>query len=351
MSLRHRQLAFIPGGRAEFWMRWLGIPLISIFIIVVGEYDRIGDPAFWLSEGFWPRLLLVLILTVIIWEGNVRIYAVLDQRYPWARNPRRRLLMQGLASISFSLLVIAVPAILIPETFGGSDFLGKSILLGLMISICVNAIYIGWHFLEEWKLSLTLAEQLKRQNIESRFEMLKNQVNPHFLFNSLNTLVTLIEEDRDTAICFTEQLARIYRYVLQNKDKELVPLATELNCVQAYLYLLQTRFGDNLRVSVDVSELLREASVAPLALQMLIENAVKHNVVSRDAPLTIEVFVDGDRHIVVRNTVNKKKVTEDSTRVGLQNIRDRYSFLSSSQVVVENDTKSFAVKLPLLEAV
>lgn len=189
-------------------------------------------------------------------------------------------------------------------------------------------------------------EKLQKESIVAKYESLKNQVNPHFLFNNLNALTNIVYEDREKAVKFIKQLSDVYRYVLDTRDQEVVPLKDELEFLQAYTSLQQIRFGDKLSIRVSLPN--GESYVAPLALQMLIENAIKHNVISEDDPLAIRVYQE-DGYIVVRNNLQRKAVTgEPSSGVGLENIARRYELLTDKKVVVQEDAEAFTVKIPVL---
>lgn len=174
-------------------------------------------------------------------------------------------------------------------------------------------------------------------------------MNPHFLFNNLNVLASLLYQDAQQASEFLQQFSRVYRYVLQNHEKEVVEVAAELEFMESYVYLLRARFRESLRIDIIVPEALRSRYVVPVALQMLLENALKHNVSSRSRPLHIEVFATPDHaQLVVRNALQPKVAMESSTNLGLENIRRRYGFVSSQPVEVVRDGTSFTVRLPLL---
>jgi LytS/YehU family sensor histidine kinase len=191
------------------------------------------------------------------------------------------------------------------------------------------------------------AKNLQRESIIARYETLKNQVSPHFLFNSLNALTNLVYEDQDKAVKFIKQLSEVYRYVLDSREKEVVDIMEEAGFLSAYLFLQQIRFGEKLILNVNLSG--ARGYVAPLVLQMLVENAIKHNIIAEDDPLTISISVVEDV-IVVQNNLQPKSVTmEESTGVGLDNIVKRYAFLTDRPVVITHDDK-FTVKLPLLSA-
>lgn len=193
------------------------------------------------------------------------------------------------------------------------------------------------------------SEQLREENIRSQFEMLKNQVNPHFLFNSLNVLVSLIKLEPDVAERFTEQLSKVYRYVLENKEKDMVSVKTELDFLQSYIFLLEIRFKDKFIVKVNVEEAYYNYQIPPLTTQMLIENAHKHNTFSKKAPLIIEIFAESNQFLIIRNNLQIRDTKIESTGIGLKNIEKRYSYLTQNIPIFEIEDNYFIAKIPLIE--
>lgn len=190
--------------------------------------------------------------------------------------------------------------------------------------------------------------KLQKENLQSQFEVLKQQVNPHFLFNSLNVLTSLIKVDPDMAEVFTERLSKVYRYVLEQKDKDLVPLATEMDCLRAYIFLIDIRFSNKVfvKVNFNISEI--DAYLVPLALQLLIENAIKHNTFSKKSPLYIELFIDNQGYLNITNNLQSRKTQVGSTGIGLVNITQRYLLVSDIKPVFEITEKEFVAKIPLI---
>lgn len=198
-----------------------------------------------------------------------------------------------------------------------------------------------------WRQAAIESEKLKTERVSSQYESLKNQVNPHFLFNSLNALTALVYEDQDQAAKFIKKLADVYRYVLDNQQKEVVPLSEEIRFVEAYVFLQKIRFEENLQVTIQVPA-DTQAMVLPLSLQMLVENAIKHNIISDDEPLHIQVYLEEEEFIVVKNNLQLKTSHEYSSGLGLKNIQSRYEYLSKKEISVLNSADEFIVKLPLL---
>jgi PAS domain S-box-containing protein len=190
--------------------------------------------------------------------------------------------------------------------------------------------------------------RVQKENLQSQFDVLKQQVNPHFLFNSLNVLTSLIKLDPDLAEKFSENLSKVYRYVLENRDNELVDLKTELQFLDAYILLLNIRFIDKLRVNINIPESRLNEMIIPLAMQLLIENAIKHNAMSKSVPLTIEIFIDEDNFLNIVNNLNERPSQLISTGIGLKNIENRYLLLNNTKPVFEKTLSHFVARVPLL---
>lgn len=191
--------------------------------------------------------------------------------------------------------------------------------------------------------------KLQKENLQSQFDVLKQQVNPHFLFNSLNVLTSLIRVEPELAEKFTEHLAKVYRYVLENKDNELVTLDTELNFLDAYIFLINIRFMDKVHVNIDIPDRRKSFRVIPLAMQLLIENAIKHNSMSKKSPLIINIFIDDNNFLNVVNNLQEREAHMASTGVGLKNIQNRYRLLNNTVPVFEKTDSHFRALIPLVE--
>lgn len=300
-------------------------------------------------------LALFLVSVVLIWEGNRLIQQKLADVSRVLGNRVHPLLLGFLLSLPLTLVVVGGPALLLARYLHplppAQLQLGLKLMLGVgfRINLFLNTINAAYFFLQELRLSQVEAEQLKKISAQAQFQSLKNQVNPHFLFNNLNVLSALLYQDVNQAGEFLQQLSKVYRYVLQNEEKELVPVAAELEFMESYAHLLRARFRGSLRIDIVVPATLRSRYTVPAALQMLLENALKHNISSRNRPMLIEVFASPDHEqLVVRNTLQPKPAVEPSTNLGLENIRRRYGFISLQPVEVERDAHSFTVRLPLL---
>jgi sensor histidine kinase YesM len=285
-------------------------------------------------------------LWITMWLGNEYLVMWLDSKIKWTTEPIKRLITGFLTMILYTL--------------GSLSLLLKFFewVLDLQINTKTETVYwtIGStffitlfmtsrSFLFNWRQSAIDAEKLQKENIAARYESLKSQVNPHFLFNNFNALTNLIYEDQDKAVKFIKQLSEVYRYVLDTRDREVVSVAEEIKFLESYIYLQKIRFGDKLNINVAVNN--TAFRIAPLALQILLENAIKHNVVSEEDPLHVRIYSDGDYISVENNLQKKATIGEASMGIGLENICKRYEFLSDKKVEIVHDSKRFLVRLPL----
>lgn len=306
------------------------------------------------SHNEWYDYLIALFITFLVWEGNLRIDAWMNTNIPWIKRPGYRLLMQFLVSLVFSAAGVYVPmkifntfvCIIPPEREMILNVM--SLIIGLIISVIILTVEISTQFFKNWKESLIQIEQYKTENMRAQLQNLKNQINPHFVFNNMSVLSSLVYKDQDKAVDFINQLAKVYRYLLDNHANELVDLKTELNFIHSYIFLLQIRFDKNIRFNIEVPETYHTLSIPPMSIQMLIENAIKHNVVSEEFPLTVKIEVCNGK-LQVSNTIHLRTVTEESSKTGLKNIRDRYRFFTDEEPEITEINSVFCVKLPLLK--
>jgi two-component system LytT family sensor kinase len=220
----------------------------------------------------------------------------------------------------------------------------------VILSFGISAFIHARGFMIQWKNSVkqeSTKQEIVAKTETAKFESLKNQLDPHFLFNSLNVLTSLIGENPKQAERFTTKLSKIYRYVLEQRNKDLVPIEEELKFAKTYMELLGMRFEDAVKFNIPESISNNVLKIVPLSLQLLLENAVKHNVVSSLKPFTIHIYEEGN-YLIIENNINPKEAIGKSTKVGLQNIADRYGLITDKEVKITNNNKTFRVSLPLL---
>lgn len=288
-----------------------------------------------------------------MWKGNDLISDIISRKFPWTVNPTKTFKWNVILSSIYNTVALFFIITLFYANIIQGPFHLREHLSAILVNTITSSLasFFIWgamflkRFFEGYKSYIQQEEQHKRELAIYQYEMLKNQVNPHFLFNSLNVLTSLVETDSESATKFIRKLAELYRYVLDVKDKELVPLSEELKIAEAYIFMQKNRFGDSLMVSNSV--VANSKRIVPLALQMLIENAVKHNVISADRPLAIHIFEE-DGFLVCENNLQKKTVLPSSNTIGLSNIKSRYAFLCPAPMEYGERDGAFVVRVPIL---
>jgi two-component system, LytTR family, sensor kinase len=343
----------------------IGILYSIAILVTIGVHHFIpGHHVPFLHSYFFHFILdtfLVFLIITVGWEGNSRINIRLDKKYRWEIVPVKRLVLQVLTNTIYSFIAIIIIAAAYGEILNHfiSEYSDQAraqesypvfenaFHILLVIFLLYQAVYLGVYFFHQWSKSLVEAERLKRESIHSQLHALQNQINPHFLFNNLNSLVTLISEDKNSAIEFVEELANVYRYLLQQQDEHLVRVTDELKFINSYIYLQQTRSGSNLKTEIKVDKKYHDYYIAPQTLQILVENAIKHNIISSDKPLMIRIY-NTVENIVVENNLQKKLSTQAHTGIGLQNIKDRYRILGYRNIEVDETNNHFKVTVPII---
>jgi len=294
---------------------------------------------------------------IFIFEAADFINALLNRRLPFEQGVFPRLTLQ----VGLTMLVTFTLHTLILQFFINKvPFLIEKLTIILsyfvdfVIVVAVNLAYFGVYFFDQWKMKILETERLakekaltQKEHARVQYDNLKNQLNPHFLFNSLASLNSLIFENQELASQFLQQLSKVYRYVLENKDRELVSLQTETKFIQHYLMLLKTRFGDGFITDIQIESGKEGKSIVPITLQILIENALKHNKVGEASPLRVCIRTEGD-FLIVSNNLQKKTMVETSNGMGLENMRTLYEYLSPNPIEILEEEKKFTIKVPLL---
>ncbi|MDF2192134.1 histidine kinase [Paraflavitalea sp. CAU 1676] len=334
--------------------RYLFIALLALYAFINTELCEVYY-YFNIRVAWYHALLTILLITWMSWESN-RLLEIPVQR--WHPPGKRR----GWYLATFFLTGMAAScagAIAVVYTIGLWIYGYTWTVLEMPIKL--NLIYAGLitlffhllntilYFFGEYKNKLTEAEELKRINAQAQLQAIKSQVNPHFLFNNLNVLSGMVIKDNPRANRFIEEFSKVYRYILNTQDIELVELEKELAFIKPYVYLLQQRYPEGLQVHIGIPAQYNARYIIPVALQMLIENAIKHNVISRTSPLHIEVLTVGAEALVVRNNRQPRRSVEQSNRIGLNNIAQRYEMICGRQISIHKTRDVFEVTLPLLQ--
>lgn len=301
--------------------------------------------------GHVQSFFLSLIVISFIWHGLEKINSFLNRKVPYSKGIMRRIVVQFVIGQIFFYGFLVVLGLFIVPLKGvilTREVIFSALIVYLLINIAANSAIIGFHFFNEWKKSLLQQSMLEKEKSQAHFENLKNQLNPHFLFNSLSSLNSLIFENPELASKFLKQLSKVYRYLLENNQTEYVSLETEINFVEHYISLLQTRFGGGLEVKMQYPS-LDEAHyrIIPVTLQILVENAIKHNITYEETPLKIEIYTQNG-YLVVQNNHQPKTRVEGSNKKGLDNLRDLYYYTTGREAIIESSSQVFTVKIPLI---
>ncbi|AWG21816.1 histidine kinase [Flavobacterium faecale] len=300
------------------------------------------------------NFLYTMLYGMVLYYSNALLFMKLQSSFKNKSYTLKRLVISLGSSLLLSLFVIFLLRIFEDVIVENRSFLtffeSETISNYIVAAVTSFIVFLGIYSLYYYKVYNE--NKVKEQKIiagtaSAKFESLKNQIDPHFLFNSLNVLSSLIEENPENAQRFTTSLSKIYRYVLEQKDKELVSIEEELAFAKTYMSLLKMRFEDSLEYEMTIENPDPEAKVVPLALQLLLENAVKHNVVSTQKPLKIRIFIENG-FLVVQNAFQKKEVLQNRQGVGLQNIINRYAIVTDRKVLIEKTEHHFKVRLPIL---
>jgi len=304
-----------------------------------------------LIDNIVPIMAYSAFMGLTLWKGNEILSVWVHKKADWKGKPERKFLAGVILIIVYTLVAIYFVQFVFYFVTHGWDSAGfesprfREVILLLGVTFIIAFSMNMREFIIEKRDNLIREEKLKTEIVKLEYETLKNQVNPHFLFNSLNTLTSLVSEN-DDAVKFIKNLADVYRYVLDQKDKEVVSLSDEIQFVSAFLYLHKIRFGDNLQLHIDIKSMNR--MVVPLAIQMLVENAIKHNIISEAEPLKITIYEEQD-YLIVENNLQLKSVVHDSSKIGLKNIQSRYAYLTDKLLIINSLSDNFIVKVPLLE--
>lgn len=314
-----------------------------------------ADPTNYGQQNQLKHYIATIIITVVVWEGNLRLDDFFDKRFPWDKKVGTRLALQFPASLVYSAFTIYLLVVLYNRLLCNfpmevqSAFSKVALVVGIMVSVILLSIEVGAQFFRNWKKSLIEIERYKNETLQAQLLNLKTQVNPHFLFNNLSVLTSLVYENQDKAADFISQLSKVYRYLLDNHESELVSLESELQFISSYCFLLQIRFENSIELKVEVDKSVYHKLVPPMALQLLVENATKHNEISPESPLQIKVYNRGSE-LYVENNVQTRSEVHNGSGTGLSNIIKRYRYFTDEKLKINKSEQLFSVSIPLLSA-
>lgn len=331
--------------------------IICFFSLMLTMISLLTNWGIYFSGSVFMAVCLVLVTIVrgilILWLDH-KIIGFFQTKYPALNHLRKRAFFSIISMICMTYLTIliyeVVKGLLLSQDLNVFD--SSKLTLNLIGATLISLIILPTFemlFSEKVSQRILLENlELKRRNLQGQYDTLKGQVNPHFLFNSLNSLAGLIKKKPQQATYFVDEMAYVYRYLLKSNEHNKVTLKEELKFAQAYFHLLRTRFEHGIQLEIDLPESRQTSYIAPLTLQILIENAAKHNIVSKSSPIIIQITLE-DNYIVVKNNIRKKNSLIETTKTGLANIVSKYKLLGASEVEVMEGTTEFTVKIPLLD--
>lgn len=328
---------------------WLSMPFISFILCYIMYGDRL-----WFEWRPWVYgYSLIYLIGYFSWRAHALYDVLLRQRYSGLEATSKRILYK----LAANLLIMTPSVMLILYVFHRFHIAGYQIqpgdlknayFTGLGVNIIFETLWEVIYIIDKYRESVSEKEYLEQMSLEQEFDHLKQKVNPHFLFNCFNTLSSLITEDKEKAEQFLDELSKVYRYLLRNNEDGMSTVENEIRFIESYFQLLKTRHGEGLQMHLQIDKRYYGYLLPSLSLQLVVENAVKHNIVSKTNPLSIEIFTTAANHLVVNNNLNRKQQKEKSTRIGLTNIKSKYQLIGQPGFQVVNGEKNFMVVLPLV---
>lgn len=336
------------------YLRLYGYPVFAVFlnlilILLNSDESNIKGWKFYNNTDFVIEGLFCLIFTIALFETGLWLSKIINATSALKKNGSLRFIFKLLLHILIvSVLVILFFNIDFPQKYGYNDLVVRRVLIiGFIFSILITTGFTAEELLIKWNESELEASENKKQALQSELNALKLQLDPHFLFNNLSTLASLIEENQDTAVQYVTNLSAVYRYVLSNRNKNMIVLKTELDFIKEYLFLYQIRYGPSIVINITGQTQNLNKFIAPLTLQLLIENAIKHNSFSTTTPLIININYQND-WIIVDNNKSAKFTKEPGEGIGLAHIYHSYKLLGDTIPVIHDLETTFEVRVPLL---
>lgn len=342
-------MKLIRPPKLELYSFLFSMPLIDVVLNLIMYKER-----FWTDEEVWLiSFPLIFAAGTATWFMHVQYSNFVEHRFPDLTQTKQRIAWKLAAFV-----LVMQPAVAM--IFLSWDYFGilgyslqkgdliKGLLLGFSVNLVFETLYEADYALTKYKESNAEKETLQELSLQTEFDALKNQVNPHFLFNCFNTLSSLIAVDRQRAEEFLNELSIVYRYLLRNNEEGLSTLANEINFIKSYYRLLQTRHGEAVEIHIEIDKRYEPYLLPSLTLQLLVENVVKHNALSKNKPLVIDIFTMAGNKLVVNNNLQRRTLKAPSNNVGLDNIKNKYALLKQTGFQVMENEKNFTVVLPLI---
>ena len=340
---------WIRPRRIEWISFYTMMPVLCILLNYLLFGDLIhNDYRIWLYS--FP---IIYLQGFVSWYLHIAVMYWLRIKFPLLKETTMRLFILALVHISMTFLTFVA----LFYTYDALHFLGYNLDTGklktclfvaIALTMVATTMWEASYIFKQWKISISEKETLEQLTIQYEFDTLKSQVNPHFLFNCFNTLSSLISEDRKQAEIFLNELSKVYRYLLRNNENGLSTLKSEIQFINSYYQLLKTRHSEALQMTIEIDKKYEQYLLPSISLQLLVENAVKHNQLSKAHPLLIDIFTTAGKKLIVSNNLQPRIIKGPSNRIGLENIRSKYILLGQNSFQVLEDGKTFSVVLPLI---
>jgi len=326
--------------------------ILLVLVVLLGAAIALFEIRFNPTSFLYYTVAWMAVVLLLLWSGNRLITKLFNRYLSWLSYGNIRFFLHLVCGIVYSLVVINA-------TYWGLKYIltidpptvNQVIVMnvyGAILFIPTFSVYFSLHFLSSWKKSQLESERFQKASARSQLELLKSHLDPHFLFNNLNILSSLIDKDREQSKTFLNKFAEMYRQLLRSKTEDLITLRQELDFIELYCFLIKTRFEESIQFHMNVSHAMHGFLLPPLTLQMLIENAIKHTVITEKKPLHITIAT-GATTLIVSNTLNEKQPEENAKGTGLENIKQRYTYFTQQAVQIEKTDDTFRVTIPLLE--
>ena len=331
-------------GRIDRWIRIIGIPTIGI-VMPLFFYD--GDD----TSRLFIWMIISIVITFLFWELGQRVSSYMNIKYPINSFSGKHLIIMILfysALAGFAIILIYMANLLFGSVTSAYWYEMKGIhIIIILITFFTTAINEGIFLFFKWKNSLFVTEKLEKENVLAHYEAFKNQVNPHFLFNSLGILSSLIQTNPKNALEYVDQFSKTYRYILDVSNKDTVSIKEEMEFINSYIFLHKIRFGDNLQFKSEINSNHLNKFILPLSLQIPVENAIKHNEISDKHPLKILIYQENN-YVIIKNNLNLKYRKDTLKPIGLRNLADRYKFISNVQPKFYKQDDNFIAEIPIV---
>ena len=317
--------------------------------VLIAAYAIYNDP----EITFYYTLGLAVFVIILLWLGNIGITRLMNRWFPWLKYGRKRFFTHLVIGIFYSVNIINIGYVIFKVLFTQDPPTTGQLIVtnvyGAVLFIPAFSIYFSLRFLDQWQKTELEMEKFQKESMRSQLSTLKNHLDPHFLFNNLNILSSLIDKDQELSQEFLVRFAQVYRTMLLTKVEDLITLEEEMDFIKSYIFLIRTRFEENIKFSIEIEEEAYHSMLPPLTIQLLIENAIKHNIITESRPLSIEIKATTTRLSIINSLYEKPEDLKTKSGTGLKNIKERYSYFSDQDIVFEKTATEYRAILPLIE--